>query len=177
LYLRRRQSGARKKEPTMSDQSQETSVPETPYSSEAAAIAALANPDPDGPTVRIRAAWRDLSCAGSGPEAYRRVRYPGATTDEWPDCDRLPAPGIRASERRCTEYCEVPIGTLVTTYERSVYRGRRGRCSISFGVAVPGAPGAGAGALVDCSHRTLRSRPVYEVTLPDGSKVEIARRV
>jgi hypothetical protein len=163
----------------MSNQSQETSVPPpepTPYSAEEAARAALAHPDPDGPTVQIRSAWRDLSCSGSGPEAYRRVRYPGSTSWEWPDADRLPAKGgCRASERRATAHCDVPVGTIVVTYDRAVYRGQRGRCSMSFGVAVPREPGAATGTLVDCPHRTLRSRPVYEVTLPDGSKIDCPR--
>jgi hypothetical protein len=152
------------------------SAEEAPYSPQEAACAALTNPDPDGPQVRIRAAYRDLSCSGSGPECYRRVRYPGRSEDEWPDCDRLPASGFRASERRASTECLVPVGTLVISFERSVYRGQRGRCSVSFSVVVPKAPGSSLGTLVECEHRTLRSRPVYEITLPNGQKTEVSRR-
>jgi hypothetical protein len=146
------------------------------WSREAAALHAVQHPEPDGPTLRIRAAWRDLSCAQSGPEVYRQVRYPGQTSWERPDADRLSRQGgVRASERRETKHCEVPVGTLVATYERSVYRGKRGRCSVSFGIVVPAEEGSADAAMVDLSHRTLRSRPVYEVTLPDGSTVDCPR--
>lgn len=146
------------------------------FDADAEAARVVAEADPDGPTVSIRAAWRNLSCAGSGPEAYRKVRYPGSTEDVWPDSDRLPAQGgFRASERRATVHCSVPVGTLVTTYYRDVFRGRRGRCSVEFGIAI--ALPDGTAKVVGCPHRTLRSRPVYEVALPDGSKVDVPRRV
>ncbi|MFA4972166.1 MAG: hypothetical protein WC683_06105, partial [bacterium] len=134
------------------------------------AKAALLTADPDAPPVRIRAAWRDIGCSGSGPEAYRKVIYPGQSAPVWPDADRLPAQGgSRSAERRCTTYCEVPPGTIVITYSR-----KRGRCSFEAGVVYrsPGDPDVGK--VFPCEHRTLRSRPVYEVTLPNGVKVEVA---
>lgn len=138
-----------------------------------AAIAAWHAGDPDGTTVRMRAAWRDLSCKQSGPEVFRRVWYPGKKADEWPDCDRLPAIGIRAADRRCSERCDVPVGTLVTTFERAVYHGRRGKCSVEFHLV--GADEKGAAVMIPCTHRSLRSRPVYEISLPDGTKIEVTR--
>ena len=155
------------------DLSTEQPVSATP---EQLAIEAWEQADPDADPVTIRSAWRDLSCSGSGPEAYRKVRYPGRTTDEWPDAERLPAKGgYRASERRATVHCEVPPGTLVTTYERSVYRGARGRCSISFAIAYRNE--AGEGKVFQLTHKTLRSRPVYQVQLPgDLGTVEVPRR-
>lgn len=141
-----------------------------------AAAEALAHPDPDGPTVRIRAAFRDLTCKESGPETYRRVRYPGQASEEWPDSGRLPRCDGRAATRRAVEYAEVPIGTLIVDYSREVYRGRRGRCSVRFGVAVRRSPDSNVGAIVWCEHRTLRSRPVWEVSLPGGSKTDVDRR-
>jgi hypothetical protein len=131
--------------------------------------------DPDGPPIRLKAASRDLSCKQSGPEMYRRVRYPKATEDVWPDCERLPASGIRAIERRCATYCEVPEGTLVTTYTRAVFHGSRGRCSVEFSIAYRD-PTDGTTALWTIEHRTLRSRPVYELTMLDGTKLEVPRR-
>jgi hypothetical protein len=137
----------------------------------------------DRPSVSYRAAWRDLSCSwrdlscsGSGPEAYRRVVYPGRapSESEWPDGDRLPAQGgTRAAERRATAYAEAPIGTIVITFEREVYQGKRGKCSVSYGVL--SADETGEAVVVPCDHRTLRTRPVHEVTLPNGLKIEVPR--
>lgn len=146
----------------------------------AAGLAAYHAGDPDGPTVRVLAARRDLGCSGSGPEEYRRVRYPGATSEVWPDGDRLPACNGRAGTRRCSVDAEVPIGSLIVCYTRDVYKGRRGRCSVEIKLVCPpseteASQRRGYTAIV-CPHRTLRSRPVYEVTLPDGSLVEVARR-
>lgn len=93
---------------------------------------------------------------------------------EWPDAPRLAARGIRASERRDSTRCDVPIGTIVQTFERSVYKFSRGRCSVSFALVTLGAEGKAE--LIDLPHRTLRARPVYEVTLPDGSKLDVPRR-
>jgi hypothetical protein len=143
----------------------------------AEALAAYHQGDPDSvPSVKIRSAWRDLSCSGSGPEAYRRVRYPGFSDEVWPDADRLPATGIRAAERRASVHCEVPIGTLVVEFSRDVRRNRRGRCSVNIGLVHANQDSPGAGKIAWCAHRTLRARPVYSVTLPDGTVVEIARR-
>lgn len=139
----------------------------------------LANPDPDGPAYSWRAAWRDLGCKGSGPECYRRVAYPAAWENEtivdtqWPDCDRLPERGMRASERRATVHMEIPEGTLVVSFERNVYHGSRGRCSVSFALAVLE---DGKSILFDLKHKTLRSRPYYEVSLPNGRKIFVERR-
>jgi hypothetical protein len=131
--------------------------------------------DPDAvPTVRIRAAYRNLSCSGSGPECYRRIRYPGQTAEQWPDSDRLPPAGFRAADRRCTVYAEVPIGTLIADYEREVYRGRRGRCTYTPGLVCRTPDGSAHIEWLE--HRTLRARPVYEVALPDGSTVDVGRR-
>jgi len=148
----------------------ETIAPET---TEAAAEAAWAAGDPDGPTVRIRAAWRDLSCKMSGPEAFRRVLYPGRTATEWPDADRLPGRGERASERRCVERCDVPVGTIVQTHSRDVYHGSKGRCSRSY--AIVGVNEKGKAEMIDLTHRVLRSRPVDEVRLPSGALVFVDR--
>jgi hypothetical protein len=140
------------------------------------ALAAIGTTDVDSlPTVRIRAAYRDLSCSGSGPECYRRVRYPHAASGtEWPDSERLPACDGRAGTRRASVRCEVPIGTIVVDFERQVYKGKRGRCSVTIGIAYADADGDGKVHWIQ--HRTLRSKPVYEVTLPYGLKIEIERR-
>lgn len=140
--------------------------------------------DPDGPALRFRSAYRDLSCKMSGPECYRQVVYPtpggwadGATlTPEWPDGERLCARGIRAHERRATVYAEAPAGTLVVDFERSVYKGSKGKCQVRFAILTAN-PETGKAELVWLDHRTLRSRPVYEITLPDGRKVFVPRRV
>jgi hypothetical protein len=141
---------------------------------QAEVLRVLDNPDPDGTTVSIRAAYRNLGCSGSGPECYRRVRYPGKTSEDWPDSDRLPARGIRAAERRCSVYCDVPVGTIVVDFERQVYKGSRGKCKVSIGVAIAH-PDTGKGHIVWYDHRTLRSRPVYECKLP-GRTIEVERR-
>lgn len=161
----------------MDTQTQQDSTPATETDSRTAeAVAAYHAGDPDGvPTIQITAASRDLSCKQSGPETYRRVRYPGATEWEWPDADRLPRPGIRSSERHAEAQAEVPIGTLVVSYHRDVYRGRRGRCSVIFFLARQ-ADEEGKGRLLKLPHRTLRARPVYEITLPDGTLTECPRR-
>lgn len=131
------------------------------------------------PTVRLRSAYRDIGCKGSGPEEFRRVAYApraGDVETEWPDAERLPALGIRASERRASVSCDVPVGTLVQRFERDVYRGQRGRCSVSFALVVQAAEAPTKGALVELKHRVLRARPVYEVTLPTGELCFVRRR-
>lgn len=57
--------------------------------------------------------------------------------------------------------------------EREVYKGKRGKCSVSYGVLT--ADEAGKARVVPCEHRTLRTRPVHEVTLPNGIKIEVPR--
>ena len=150
--------------------------PSTDWSSADACVRA-ARADVDSvPRVSLRVAWRDLSCKLSGPEGYCRVAYApgtGDVTTEWPDAERLPARGFRAAERRATRYAEVPVGTLVQTFARDVWRGGRGRCSVGFGVVTVR---DGAAHVVDCEHRTLRKRPVYEVHLPTGEVAFIERR-
>lgn len=98
----------------------ETTTTYSDYSDPAACITA-AREDVDAvPTVTIRSAYRDLSCKMSGTECFRRVAYAPTAGDvetEWPDVERLPGRGIRASERRCTVSCEVPVGTLVQDFE------------------------------------------------------------
>jgi len=72
--------------------------------------------------------------------------------------------------------CEVPVGTLVQRFSREVFHGQRGRCSVSFALVVQSAADPAKGALIELAHRTLRSRPVYEVALPTGEKCFVARR-
>ncbi len=131
------------------------------------------------PTVRIRAAFRDLNGKGSGPEEFRRVAYApqaGDVATEWPDAERLPPPSPRGSDRHASTSCEVPAGTLVQRFARDVYHGQRGRCSVSFALVVQSAKDPAKGALIELKHRTLRARPVYEVALPTGELCFIARR-
>ena len=131
------------------------------------------------PVVRIRSAFRDLGCKGSGHEEFRRVAYApqaGDIATEWPDAPRLPSPSPRASDRQALVMCEVPVGTLVQRFSREVFHGQRGRCSVSFALVVQSAADPAKGALIELAHRTLRSRPVYEVALPTGEKCFIARR-
>ena len=123
------------------------------------------------PTVRIRAAFRDIGCKGSGPEEFRRVAYApqaGDIATEWPDAERLPPPSPRGSDRHASTSCKVPVGTLVQRFSRDVYHGQRGRCSVSFALVVQSAEDSQKGVLVDLTHRTLRGRPVYEIKLPTG---------
>lgn len=141
----------------------------------ACVMAALANTDPDAEPVKIKSAYRDLCAKMSGPECYRRVRYPHQTSGtEWPDSERLPRRGSLAGDRRCSVYCEVPPGTIVVDFERQIYKGQGGKCKVTIGVAYRDP--SGKGKIEWCEHRTLRSRPVYEVTLPDGRKIEVERR-
>lgn len=140
----------------------------------AEAIAARLRGTPDEePTVRVRAAYRDLNCKGNGPECFRRVWYPGADSPEWPDCDRLPRRGELAGNRRSTVYCSLPIGTLVIDFERRISRYQGGKCDVKF--ALVHQAEKGDSALEWLSHRALRARHVWEVTLPDGSKIEVPR--
>jgi hypothetical protein len=69
---------------------------------------------------------------------------------------------------------EIPIGTIIIDFERQVYRYNRGKCKVVIGIAYLD-PETGKGDIAWCNHRTLRLKPVYEVELPDGSKVEVAR--
>jgi len=139
-----------------------------------------AREDIDGvPTVRIRAAYRDLNGKGSGPEEFRRVAYAPRAGDietEWPDSDRLPAASTRAGDRCALVRCEVPVGTLVQRFSRDVYHGQRGRCSVSFALVVQSAEDSQKGVLVDLTHRTLRGRPVYEIKLPTGELCFVRRK-
>lgn len=143
-----------------------------------AALDAYHAGDPDSPpTVQLRSAFRDIGCSGSGPEFFRRVRYPGsdAPEGEWPDGDRLPRLGMRAAERRATAYCEVPVGTIVCEYSRNRFKGRGGRCSVAFFLVRP-TDDEGKRSLLSLQHRTLRSRPMYLIALPDGTEIDWARR-
>jgi hypothetical protein len=131
------------------------------------------------PTVRIRAAYRDLNSKLTGPEEFRRVAYTPRAGDietEWPDSDRLPAASTRASDRCALVRCEVPVGTLVQRFHRDVFRGQRGRCSVSFAIVVQAPEASTKGKLIDLAHRTLRSRPVYEITLPTGELCFVRRK-
>jgi len=158
-----------------------TATPAPDWTDTVACITA-ARADVDAvPRVEIRSAWRDLSCRGSGPEEFRRVAYApaGVAATVWPDADRLPAVGIRASERRVCVSCEVPVGTLVQRFERDVFRGARGKCRVRFAIVVAAEAGVaddGPGRLAPVPHRTLRARPVYEITLPTGELCYVARR-
>lgn len=130
--------------------------------------------DPDEvPQVRVRSAYRDLSCKGSGPECYRKFIYPGSTEPQWGD-ERLCAAGIRAAERRASVGQEVPVGTLVLDYERQRYKFQKGKCAFVCGIV--GRNAEGKAKIYWLEHRTLRKRPVYEVTLPDGNTIDIERR-
>jgi hypothetical protein len=141
----------------------------------AEALAAYHGGNPDTPpSVRIRSAYRNIGCNGSGPEVYRRVRYPGSTEEVWPDGDRLPRLDGRAGTRRATVYTEVPLGTLVVDYERERYRGAGGKCKVTIGLVYRGENGKGE--IEWLKHRVLRSHPLYEVTLPDGALAQVARR-
>ena len=133
---------------------------------------ALAHTDPDGPTVAVRTSYRDLSCSMSGPQVYRQFIWPGASEPVWPD-QRLPAfGGTNASSRRATCTEQIPIGSVVIDYEQQVYKGKKGRAKVTIGVLCEH---AGKGKIVWVDHKTLRSRPVYEVDLL-GRKIEIPRR-
>jgi len=139
-----------------------------------AAYQARIGADPDEtPQVCVRAAHRNLSCKESGPECYRRVLYPGATETEWPDSDRLPRCDGRADTRRATVRADVPIGTIVQQFERDVHRGKRGRCSRSYGIVTQAHDGRTLIAWL--GHRTLRKRRVDEVDGGPLGKIEIAR--
>jgi hypothetical protein len=127
----------------------------------------------DEKNVHLRSAYRDLSCSMSGTECYRRVQYAGKSCSEWPDGDRLPARGCSAHDRRATCYTDIPEGTLVIDFDRSVYKGSKGKCSVKYGLA--GFDCNGKPSIHWLDHRTLRVRPVHEVTLPDGQKIEIPR--
>lgn len=132
------------------------------------------------PTVRIDCAWRNIGASGSGYEEFRRVAYAprgGDVEMARHDAERLLAPGSGARERRARVTCEVPVGTLVQRFVRRVYRGMRGRYSVSFGVVVQLPEAPAKGAMIELKHRTLRSRPVYEVTLPTGELCFVRRDV
>jgi len=47
---------------------------------------------------------------------------------------------------------------------------------VSFAIVVQNSGDPAKGALIEIKHRTLRSRPVYEITLPTGELCYIARR-
>lgn len=125
--------------------------------------------NPDGESKELEVASRDLNCKLNGNEQFRRVIYPGKSDSEWPESERLPAFGIRASERHCAVTADVPIGTIVVDYDRSVYRGKRGQCKVSFGLFT-------RQGLVELKHKTLRSRPAYLVEIDIGLTIEVARR-
>jgi hypothetical protein len=141
----------------------------------ACAIEADLATDPDGETVSIRAAYRDLNGKGNGSQTYRRFRYPGMTTEVWPDCERLPRlGGNRASDRRCSKRADVPVGTLVVDFESSVNRYHSSRATVHIGIVcrLPD----GKSEIVWLEHRSLKSRPVYEVRTPARGAFNIARR-
>lgn len=152
------------------------SKPFAQIASAAEAYLAYMAGDPDAEAITIRAAYRDLSCKQSGPECYRRVMYPGSLETVWPDSERLPPIGIRAAERRCSENCEVPLGTIVQDFERDVYRGRRGKCKRTYGIVCRSSRRPDRAMIAWVSHRVLRSRPADEADFGPLGKIGVARR-
>lgn len=137
------------------------------------ALAAWRAGDPDGATVRGRASYRDLNSRGNGEQTHRRIVTPGRVSSEWASDERLPRlGGALASERRATVYGDFPVGALVLDYESSVSHYRAGRAKLRIGLATK-RPSDGKLGIEWLEYRTLRSRPVFEVALPDGEKVEI----
>lgn len=47
---------------------------------------------------------------------------------------------------------------------------------MTFGILIADGRKEAGFSVAELSHRTLRSKPVYEVTLPDGGKLEVPRR-
>jgi len=139
-----------------------------------AALAACRVTDPDGPTVKIKGAYRAVNSKMSGDQTYRRVRYPGSQTWEWPDCERLPALDFRANSRNAAVFAEVPIGTLVADYESALYKGAKSKAKVRFAIVIPGKDSADRLYWLDS--KRLRSRPVYVITLPDGETCECEAR-
>jgi hypothetical protein len=90
--------------------------------------------------------------------------------EEWPDSDRLPGLGYNAASRHCAVYADMPVGTIVVDYESTLYKGAKSRAKVTIGLVTH------AGKISWLEHRTLRKRPVYEVVMPNGSKLEIERR-
>lgn len=133
------------------------------------AIAADVASDPDGPTMTIRAAYREADRKLSGSQVYRRVRYPGKSEEEWPECDRLPSID-RA--RSCSVDCDVPIGTIVVDYDSTLYRGAKSKAKVTIGIVT----GSYTKKIVWLEHRSLRSVAAYEIETPNRGKIRIARR-
>lgn len=133
--------------------------------------------DPDCEQVECRTAVRDLSCKGSGQQAYRRFVYPGVgrndagdALSEWPDGPRLPRlGGGRAAERRASVSAGVPIGSLVVEYTSDVNHYQARRASVRVGLVLRATNNPELAQVRWLNHRTLKSRPALEVTLPDGS--------
>lgn len=106
----------------------------------------------DGRHHRIRAAYRDLSCSGSGGQTYRRALTSPAESSwasEHPEAedvgDRLPRlGGGLASERRCAQHVTLPAGTAILDYASNVHGYRAGVASLTLGLVVaPGLDDAG----------------------------------
>ena len=146
--------------------------------------------DPDGPKVRIRTAYRDLSCSGSGEETHRRFILPGSlsvipggsgpkfATRSGPEIwgsQRLPASGSSAHQRRASVAEEFPIGTVVIDYESRVFKFSKSQAKCRAGRLVRGVDGKGTIVWFEAP-KILRSRPVYQFTLEDGSILEVQKR-
>jgi hypothetical protein len=88
-------------------------------------------PEPEPARVLIRSRYRDLNSKGRGTECYRMYLDP--TTDRGGWLDKHPdaivtergwcARGIRASERKCHDRVEIPVGTLILDIDKSVGSG------------------------------------------------------
>lgn len=143
-----------------------------------AAIAALRAGEVDGRELRFRAAYRDLSCKGSGSQTYRRIVLPGSTTSQWPDADRLPRlGGVTAGDRRCSVSTTAPIGTLVLDYESSVRSYRASKADLRIAIVCERSGGGDVADLAWCEHKIKRSTGELVVELPDGSTVTLPAQV
>jgi hypothetical protein len=132
--------------------------------------------DPAEPKrVKLRSKWRDFNCKMKGEECYRLAQFGDRLVwiDEHPDAVDVArgmlAKGIRASERKCANIVEVPVGTLVVTIHKN------GTTSYDAGRVEehPAMPGEGR-LSNDCKHVGVR-RVVggyVHVLEIDGRRVE-----
>lgn len=81
--------------------------------------------------VIVRSRYRDLNSKGRGNECYRMYLDPSTDQGGWlnrhPDSIVVQrgwcARGIRASERKCCDKVEVPVGTLILDIDKGIGEG------------------------------------------------------
>jgi hypothetical protein len=118
----------------------------------------------------ISGAYRNINARGRGTEAFRKALRGGRW--DWVAAGYLPRGTFLAADRRASVTGPVEPGELIAQFSRSVGYGGSRACSLDW-FSVVGDDGQLGDDLV-CRRRKVAGGGFgYNVTLPDGSVIEV----